>query len=637
MFWDQAAPGESRSISADGTQPAQYQIVDGQQRLTSLFAVIKGKTVVDEAYRTKSIKISFNPLTEKFEVWTPAFANSSYWVEDVSEIFRDAISVRRRYLERLRESGGDITDEIEVGVETSLNRVSALNAYPFQVVHVLSDVEKPVVADVFVRINSEGVSLKAYDYILTWLSVFWPEGRDVIERFARLSRITPEVARSLVDSAITWTAKNPFIAVEAGQVVRAAIAFGQNRAKLSDAYSALQAKDRVTGFVDAERQHRELGRLQDALPVVTNRVNWTEYIRAIQIAGFRSGKNVTSATNVVSSYVLFLLGREEFKVELARLRVMIARWLFMSQLTGRYTGSGESQLQKDLDLFRDNAINAAGFERIVNETIGATLTPDFWEFQVPQQLVTSSASLSPGYQCYLAALNILDADMFMLRMKVREWMDPATPAVRGLEGHHLFPREYQRSTLGIRDNKRINQAANFAPTDWDTNGIISDNPPQEYWPRLVAARGRDSEWMKLQHYWHALPSGWESMEYDEFLSERRKLIAHVIRDGFDHLGRDDSLAAEAVAPEGEAEATFSLAELIARGVLSAGDLLDPADPAWQVDAVISEDGTLVIDDLHAFDSLDEAARYLGVTNMSGFEFWALELDDGITPLTELIR
>lgn len=48
--------------------------------------------------------------------------------------------------------------------------------------------------------------------------------------------------------------------------------------------------------------------------------------------------------------------------------------------------------------------------------------------------------------------------MFMLRMKVREWMDPATPAVLGLEGHHLFPREYQRTALGIRDNKRINIA-----------------------------------------------------------------------------------------------------------------------------------------------------------------------------------
>ena len=33
-------------------------------------------------------------------------------------------------------------------------------------------------------------------------------------------------------------------------------------------------------------------------------------------------------------------------------------------------------------------------------------------------------------------------------------------------------------------------------------------------------------------YWHALPKGWEEMEYSEFLEARRKGIAKVIRDGF---------------------------------------------------------------------------------------------------------
>ena len=436
---------------------------------------------------------------------------------------------------------------------------------------------------------------------------------------------------------MTWTARNPFIAVETGQLVRAAIAIGQNRAKLSDAYSALQAKDRTTGLVDEERQQRELSKLRDALPVVTNRVNWTEFFRAVQLAGFRSGKNVTSATNVISSYVVFLLGREEFGVPLAQLRLLVARWLFMAQLTGRYTGSGESQLQKDLDLFRDNAGDAAGFARIVDDTMTSTLTSDFWDFQVPQSLVTSSAALSPAYQCYLAALNVLDADMFMIGMKVREWMDPSVPAVRGLEGHHLFPREYQRQVLDIRDNKRINQAANFAPTDWDTNGFISDDPPAVYWPRLVAERGREPRWLERQRYWHALPEGWETMDYDEFLSARRRLISKVIRDGYRRLGGDTSLATEPVAVEGVVETSFTLADLVAKGVLQPGDLLDPVDAGWTVDAIVSEDGTIVIDGIHAFDSLDEAARYLGVTNMTGLEFWALELDDGITPLTELAR
>lgn len=152
----------------------------------------------------------------------------------------------------------------------------------------------------------------------------------------------------------------------------------------------------------------------------------------------------------------------------------------MSQLTGRYTGSSESQIQKDLDMLAEiNGGDADGFARLVEHTIAITVTHDFWEFNAPQSLVSSSFKLSPVYQCYLAALNYLDAEMFMLRMKVREWMDPALPAIKGLKGHHLVPRHYQESFLGITDNKRINQVANFAPTDWQTNLLISDRAPAD--------------------------------------------------------------------------------------------------------------------------------------------------------------
>ena len=34
---------------------------------------------------------------------------------------------------------------------------------------------------------------------------------------------------------------------------------------------------------------------------------------------------------------------------------------------------------------------------------------------------------------------------------------------------------------------------------------------------------------------HALPDGWENMEYPDFLSQRRKLMADVIRQGYETL------------------------------------------------------------------------------------------------------
>lgn len=49
-------------------------------------------------------------------------------------------------------------------------------------------------------------------------------------------------------------------------------------------------------------------------------------------------------------------------------------------------------------------------------------------------------------------------------------------------------------------------------------------------------------------------------------------------------------------------------------------LLDPVDPDWVVAVVNNDDGHLVIDGINVFDSLDEAARSLGVTNLPGEEF-----------------
>lgn len=639
MFWDVSATGETRAIGTGTDHAAAHQIIDGQQRLPSLYAALRGQTVLDEKYRRKEITIAFNPFSSRFEVRTPALARSAEWLEDISTVFDSPLAAHRAFTRRYRESGRELTEEEGDRIFDVFNRLDGLKGYLFDVVHIQSDTEKRTVADIFVRINSEGVRLKSYDYILTWLSVFWRDGRTEIEQFARNSRLAPAHASEVSGKPVTWTPKNPYIELDTGHIVRAMVAIGQNRAKLVDAYNALQAKTRSSGMVDPERQEHELQLLKSAAPIVMDPLHWQEFIRSVQTAGFRSRKGITSDTNLISTYIFFLLGRTRYGVDLGRLRVLTARWLFMSQLTSRYTGSSESQLQRDLDRFSilDRG-DSGGFERIADEVIATELTNDFWEHRIPDLLVTSGAALSPVYQCYLAALNILDADVFMLRMSVREWMDPSIPAVKGVEGHHLFPRKYQENVLGISDLKRINQAANFAPTDWDTNIFISDRPPAEYWPDLVQERGGDEQWLAQQMYWHALPEGWETLDYDEFLRIRRRLLSRVIRDAFSRLSEGKGVDERLLTVEGAEDVEpATLSQLLETSLLREGDMLAPADPSWEIDAEITQDGNLVINGTDEFDSLDEAASYLGVNNVSGVEFWALVTDEGLVLLGDLVR
>jgi hypothetical protein len=66
--------------------------------------------------------------------------------------------------------------------------------------------------------------------------------------------------------------------------------------------------------------------------------------------------------------------------------------------------------------------------------------------------------------------------------------------------------------------------------------VISGQGPAYYVPRLRQKLAiRDDRWGRMCAE-HALPLGWESMEYKEFLRERRRRMADIIRVAFRQLG-----------------------------------------------------------------------------------------------------
>jgi hypothetical protein len=103
---------------------------------------------------------------------------------------------------------------------------------------------------------------------------------------------------------------------------------------------------------------------------------------------------------------------------------------------------------------------------------------------------------------------------------------------QGRQGTELSDEDYLKS-IGIYETRLINQAANYASVEWGDNAKISNQSPAEYFPRY-AARFQEDELRQMME-WHALPDGWEKMDYGTFLVERRKLMAQIIRKGFEKL------------------------------------------------------------------------------------------------------
>ena len=553
MFWETGADAGVRQVGGgenDGV--ARLLIVDGQQRLTSLFAVLAGRSVLTSKYEQKRIRIAFRPRDETFEVTDAAIERDPEYISDITVLWAETYwSTVRAFLARLGQHRGAGLDDSDGNwsdqsdrLRERIGRVRDLSNFRFQVLELNAAADEEQVAEVFVRTNSKGVQLKQADFILTLMSVHWEKGRRQLEQFSR----------DAVDKSVTGSSpKNPFIDPSPDQLLRVGVGLAFRRGRLSHVYNILRGKELETGEMSETRRTAQFQALADAQDQVLDLSNWHEFLKCLTHAGFRSSRMLTSQNALIYTYILWLIGRCDFGLDRKTLRGVIARWFFMAHTTSRYTGSHETQIEADLG--RLAAANSAGggqaFCNELDRLVRATLTTDYWEISLPNRLDTAAAK-SPVLSAYQAALNLLDAEALFSDLRIRDLLDPTVTAPRSVERHHLFPKKYlaDKEITGIR---HVNAIANMAYLDWPENAAVGADDPRDYWPAMTV--GFDPERLERQIYWHALPVGWGQLDYSTFLERRRSLLAKVVRDGF------NTLWDEQTAPE----PTGDVAQLLAVG------------------------------------------------------------------------
>ena len=428
---------------------------------------------------------------------------------------------------RLDDSDGGWSDEQDL-LEERIDRVRDLRDFRFQVLELNAGAYEEQVADIFVRTNSEGVQLKQADFILTLMSVHWEKGRRQLEQFCRHA----------VDRTVTGPSpKNAFIDPGPDQLLRAGVGLAFRRGRLGHVYNILRGKDLETGQVSEARRTAQFQALEHAQDQVLDLSNWHEFLKCLSHAGFRSGRIVTSQNALIYTYILWLTGRRDYGLDLKTLRGIVARWFFMAHTTGRYTGSHETQIEADLGRLPAPAADGGrAFCEELDRLVRATFTTDYWDISLPNRLDTSSAR-SPVLSAYQAALNLLDAEALFSDLRIRDLLDPTVTAPRSVERHHLFPKAHLAAE-GITGRRQVNAIANMAYLDWPENAGISADDPLSYWPAMASRL--DPDRLNRQIYWHALPVGWEQLDYATFLERRRTMLARVVRDGFNSLWDDQT-------------------------------------------------------------------------------------------------
>jgi len=537
MLWESPAIDKKKYIGVDAHSNGEPRdvIIDGQQRLTSLYAVMKGKKVINSKYEEKSIVISYNPLINRFEVGDQAKKRDAEWIYNISDLYisGDSYSFTSQFFERLQESrtkkGEEITPEEKKTIPNNISAVLNLKDRKLSVFDIKSSAEEEDVSEIFVRVNSGGISLKQNDFILTLLSLYWDEGRRQIEQFCKDSTIPPK-------SGVT--SYNHITDILPQDIVRVFIAYGFDRARLKYGYKLLRGADfDKKGAVDEGLREQRFDKLKTKLPDILSVNNWHEFLKSIMNAGYLSKDMILSRNTIFFSYALYLIAKDRFNVKPNDNMHLISLWFYFTSLVSMYSGSFESVFENQLNAIKElNSFEE--FKEFILSRVNTVLTNDYFNITlVGSDGLAKSGSGNNAWFAYVAALNILNRRILFSKsnLLVSKLFEIGTDGKRkSLEKHHLFPKAYLAAN-GYSDT-RINQMANYAYIDWKDNMGILDDAPSIYYP--IICQGRIQADILQMEQENALPHGWENMTYEMFLKERRKLMAEIIQKGFEALKKN---------------------------------------------------------------------------------------------------
>lgn len=234
---------------------------------------------------------------------------------------------------------------------------------------------------------------------------------------------------------------------------------------------------------------------------------------------------------VVFSYALYLTGKYRYGVGAVALKRVITKWIFMATITGFYTGSTETEVERmyaDLRAVKDGQ----GFVEYLDALVASRMSDDFFNIQLIKAFSNSAAN-APEWFGFVASLNVLNAPMWFGTTALSKYLLPGANGTRkALDRHHIFPKEYL-TRIGITDDRLRNQAANFVYIETSLNIDISDDAPRVYARKLRDALGQEA--FRASCEVNAIPENFDELGFDEFVEERKKLMAKKVRDAFDRL------------------------------------------------------------------------------------------------------
>ena len=534
-------------VKGGGTSEGKVVLIDGQQRVTALMCALAGIPVLNEDYERRRITISFDPLYDgddtPFAVLTPVIAKDSRWIPDIAELFGPGF-----------DSWSFVNDYVAANpgcdprtVNARITDLQSVGTRRLGCIEVDAECTIDEVTDIFIRINSKGVVLSQADFAMSKIAADEAHGGQMLRRaidyychlavkpafWDTVSAQDPEYMASEYAPLAEWLKddRDDIYDPDYNDVLRVAFMAEFGRGKLADLVALLSGRDFEARDYKSEIADESFARLHDGVVRFMRKSNFQDFTMALHSAGFISPNLLNSTGAVNFAYNLYLTLQRDPSVPPTEVKAWVQRWYVLSTLTGRYSGSSETRMDRDIREIRER-----GFAAFYADARAAQLSDNFWEVNLPQLLATTSTRTG-AWLVYLAAqVKAADNTLFTTGVKVSD-----TVATTG-DIHHIFPKAYLRAR-GL-PQRLYNQVANYTFLERKINIAVRDDAPSEYFTRELeavrAGRGhygniQSEEGLRVNLAANCIPADVFDMgveDYERFLAERRRLMAAKIRDYF---------------------------------------------------------------------------------------------------------
>ena len=485
LFWETETPPEIKNNAIDPTKLGLTKVIlDGQQRLTTLYMLIKGD--IPPYYTEADLKndprhLFFNVGTADFQYYQKSrMENNPLWLSVIDCFDEEKVEpydISEQHVNGHEEA--DFKDTMKV-VSSNLNKLRLIQKqqYPIQNVPKAATIDEAI--DVFDMVNSQGTKLTDAELVLTHITGVWSQARRVMKKkIQQMQDVGFEFNLDLFSRFMVVTLTNS--------------ALFKKNAKLK--YDSFEKSDYTQAW-------EKISKALDYL------------IPILQQDGLISSTNDLNTNNVLVPMVAFLVENENKFT--GKLKYQFLHWMFQALIWSRYSGQTDQRLDKDVHIIYNRTDFIVGLLNEIKDQRG--------------RLEVKPADLEgrgSGHALYKMLYVITKAN------KAIDWSNGG--AIYGtigdyysIQSHHIFPQAYlYRNGYDSQNHlhkKLVNEIANRAFITRDTNYYISDTSPAEYLPEIQKVFPNA---LKKQ-FLPANEENWIAEKYEKFLEERREWIANEI-------------------------------------------------------------------------------------------------------------